>query len=152
MAGTASGGIAGRLAAWAGALCAVHCVLAALGLGLLSVAGLRFLNDPWIEAAFLVVAIVAGAWAIVHGARRHGSLRPAALFVLGLTAIVAAHFVAESGVPAVRPAVIALAAFGGVLVTAFQFVNLRAGRCGCAHASSAPREQEDASVPAAKAS
>ncbi len=119
-------GLAGKVAAWSGAICAVHCLLTAIGLGLLSTAGLGFLGNPAIEIAFLVVAVVAGVWALAHGIGRHHSYLPAAVFSTGLAAIAAGHFVFGESFPA-------LTIFGGLCIAGFQLLNMRMQHRGCVH-------------------
>ncbi|MBI5708295.1 MAG: MerC domain-containing protein [Armatimonadetes bacterium] len=123
-----------RIGVCAGTLCAVHCVLTGLALGLLSVAGLGFLKSPLVEFAFIGTAALTGLWAIQHGVRRHHSWVPAIVFVSGLALIVGSHFVFESGfgTTAFGSGVgVAMAITGGLAVGAFHFVNRRMQHRGC---------------------
>src|SRR5690349_19257729 len=81
-----------KIGACASAICAVHCVLTGAALGLLSVAGLSFLNDPWVERGFLASTALLGAWAMRHGLKRHGSWVPSVFFLIGLALVVIKHF------------------------------------------------------------
>lgn len=115
-----------RIGACASTLCAVHCLLTALALGLASMGWLGFLGHPVLEAAFLGVAVAVGLAAAIHGLKRHGSFRPALLFLLGLTLILVAHFgFGHEGHTIVSGI---LSALGGLSLVLFHLVNQRLGR------------------------
>lgn len=123
-----------KLGVCASTLCAVHCVLTGLALGLLSVAGLGFVANPWVEFAFVGTALVTGVWAIQHGVRRHHSWLPSFVFVSGMGLIVGSHFVFESGTGSSglgHALGVAMAVTGGLLVGAFHLVNTRMQHRGC---------------------
>lgn len=123
-----------KAGAIAGTICAVHCLLTGLALGLLSVAGLGFLGSAASEAAFIGVALLLGAWAVRHGIRRHHSWIPAMVFVLGLGCIATSHFAFEHAHSGERGSLgsVVFAVAGGLCLTAFHIVNSRlAHRCGC---------------------
>lgn len=131
-----------RLGAWASGLCAVHCLLTGVALGLLSVVGLGFMANPWVEIGFIGIAVVVGITAIVHGHRHHGSIVPAAIFVVGILLIAASHFVFghghESALHKPHPSSLwatATAVGGGTCLVLFHVVNqwLRHKSCGCVH-------------------
>lgn len=81
-----------KIGACASAICAVHCVLTGAAVGILSVAGLSFLTEPWIEEVFLGTTALLGLWAMWHGWKRHGSWLPSLFFVFGLGLAVVKHF------------------------------------------------------------
>jgi hypothetical protein len=117
-----------RVGAWASAICAVHCALTGIALGLLSVAGFGFMNSPWVEMLFLGIAISIGSWALYHGHKRHKSMVPSIIFVSGLALIGASHFIFEHG--SLGGTVTAV--LGGFTLVAFNLVNQRlGGHCGC---------------------
>jgi hypothetical protein len=72
-----------RLAVAVSGLCAAHCLLTAVVLGLLSSAG-GFLSNPMIHETGLFIAIILGAVALGSGAIAHGFMMPAAIGALGL--------------------------------------------------------------------
>jgi hypothetical protein len=72
-----------RLAIGLSGLCAVHCILTAVAVALLSSAA-GLLSAPIIHEVGLVIAMVLGAVALGHGAMRHGFLLPVAVGALGL--------------------------------------------------------------------
>ncbi len=128
-----------RLGAIAGTVCAVHCLLTGLALGLLSIVGLDFFGSETSEAIFVGTAGVLGLWAIVHGVRKHHSWIPALFFVAGLTFICLSHFVfghahAKSIASASPKAIVStiFSVLGGLSLVTFHFLNQRfAHRCGC---------------------
>lgn len=64
-------------------MCAVHCAIAALFLGI--VPALSFFAAPWVDWAFFAISAVIGLAALVPGYRLHRTGRPLALFALGMT-------------------------------------------------------------------
>lgn len=131
-----------RLGSWASGICAIHCLLTGVALGLLSVVGLGFMANPWVEYSFIGVAIVVGVTAIIHGWRHHGSILPAVIFVTGLAMIAMSHFVFGHGhqnaIHKVHPSSIwatITAVAGGTCLVLFHVVNqwMRHKSCGCVH-------------------
>lgn len=130
-----------KLGACASAICAVHCLLTGVALGLLSVTGLGFFGSLWADIAFLTVAVIIGSFAVWHGIRAHHSYIPASVFVMGLFFIVLGHFVfrhshgtggAED--PFTHAASVTFSVLGGLSLVAFHTLNLRlqkGGHCGC---------------------
>jgi hypothetical protein len=70
-------------------VCAAHCVLVALFLGVMPAAAT--LAAPWIEWAFLGVSTAIGIFALVPGYRRHRQPMPLVLFGVGLVLLVSAR-------------------------------------------------------------
>lgn len=62
-------------------LCAVHCAALPFLLSLAPLAGLQFLNTPWIEYAVLLISFFIASYALVHGYRKHHH-KPMALFIV----------------------------------------------------------------------
>lgn len=127
------GKVLDRVGACASALCAVHCLATGIAMGFLAVAGLGFMAHPAVEASFIAVALFVGGWAVVHGIRRHHSKIPAAIFALGLSMIVASHFVGhehvESGQVNVWTTILAVS--GGTCLALFHFANSKLQHRGC---------------------
>ena len=130
-----------RIGAIASAICAVHCLLTGVALGLLSYAGLGFMGSVTADVIFLAVAVSIAAIAIVHGIRKHHSYKPAMVFVLGLFCVVMGHFVLRHdhsvGQTDVHTADIFSTVFsvcGGLCFVIFHVLNLRLQhQCGCKH-------------------
>ena len=128
-----------KVGAYASAICAVHCLLTGVALGLLSFAGLGFLGSVWADIAFLSIAVLVATVAIVHGIRKHHSYKPAMLFVAGLVSVVLGHFVfrhAEAGESATGTQAIStfFSVLGGLCFVGFHVLNLRLQhKCGCTH-------------------
>jgi len=124
-----------RVGAYASAICAVHCVISGLALGLLSVVGLGFIGSPITEAAFYTTAIVVGSWALMHGMRKHRSFLPAIIFGTGMVCLFVSHFVfghGRAGHPSIGGTI--LSVVGGLSLVSFHLVNQRlANKCHCSH-------------------
>jgi hypothetical protein len=118
-------------------LCAVHCVMTGVALGALSAFGLEFLASKGTELAFLTVAIIAGAFAILSGVRHHHDRRIPLLFLAGLTLIVARHILFphhhHDHPGHLHPSPLAatlLSVTGGLLLVAFHVLNsIRIHQC-----------------------
>ncbi|MEW9854852.1 MerC domain-containing protein [Novosphingobium sp. M1R2S20] len=78
-------------------LCAVHCILGLMLVGILGVGG-QFLLAPEIHRFGLALAVVIGFVSIGLGVLRHGRLEPLVLGVVGLS-FMAAGLVVEHGLP-----------------------------------------------------
>lgn len=120
-----------RVGACASAICAVHCVLTGVALGLLSSLGLGFFGHLWVDIAFVLVAVVVGGVALWHGTRRHGSAIPALFYVAGLLCVALAHFEDFShGLPVHaehRHGIVTtvMSVIGGLCFVMFHILNLR---------------------------
>jgi hypothetical protein len=132
-------GIVGRLnldkiGACASGICAVHCLLTGVALGVLSIMGLSWFGSVTTDVVFLTVTLSIASLAIFTGIRRHRSLIPAGLFILGVAAIVISHFVLPHDRSAKSEGVVTtiLSVGGGCCLVAFHFVNLRM-RQACEH-------------------
>lgn len=122
-----------KVGAIASAICAVHCLLTGIALGLLSVVGLGFIGSPTTEAIFIGVAVIVGIWAIVHGIRKHGSYIPSAIFVFGLICIAASHFAFPHSHDSTSGSTL-FSILGGLSLVTFHIVNLKLQkRCDCGH-------------------
>jgi hypothetical protein len=115
-----------KLGAYASAICAVHCLLTGLALGLLSVAGLKFLASTGAEAAFVLMAFTLGVIAVWHGVRRHRSWIPAAIFIGGLLFILVSHFgFGHTHDGRHHPMSTLLSVLGGLALVGFHVTNHR---------------------------
>lgn len=140
-----------KIGAYSGAICAVHCILTGVALGLLSSLGFGFFGSIWVDLGFVLIAVIVGAVALRHGIVRHGSYRPALFYVAGLLAILLAHFEDFShGMPIHvehrhNTLTVALSVLGGACFVMFHVMNLRLGnRCQCGHSG---RPSENAPNP-----
>jgi hypothetical protein len=68
-------------------VCAVHCAVVALVLGVTPAVAL--FAASWVEWAFLLTSAVVGLGALVPGYRRHGLRRPLVLFTCGMSMLLA---------------------------------------------------------------
>ena len=130
-----------RIGAYASAICAVHCLITGIALGLLSYAGLGFMGSITADIAFLTVAVGVASLAIVHGIRQHHSYKPASIFALGLAMVVMGHFVfrhqhsvSETGFDLERVLSTVFSVLGGLCFVLFHVMNMRMQKtCGCRH-------------------
>ncbi|MFQ3587479.1 MAG: MerC domain-containing protein [Fimbriimonadaceae bacterium] len=127
--------------AWAASVCAVHCVLTGVAMGVVSVLGLGFLADPTIERTFIALAVGFGAVALWSGFKKHESWVPAAIFGGGLVALAVKNTIfacpheAVAGQAHVHehgPGAVISAVVAGVLLVSFHALNIRLShRCTC---------------------
>lgn len=130
-----------RFGAIASAVCAVHCLLTGVALGLLSYAGLGFMGSVTADLIFLGVAVTVATIAIWHGVKKHHSWRPAMVFVFGLACVVMGHFVLHHEHAVNETEIHMLDIFstifsvcGGICFVLFHVMNLRLQhQCGCKH-------------------
>ena len=131
-----------KVGAFASAVCAVHCLLTGVALGLLSVVGLGFIGSLATDIVFLVLVLSVGSFAIIHGIKKHHSAVPALIFVAGLLMFLIGHFAfghshvhaaAEPWSP-IRVTQVTLSVVGGLCLAMFHVVNLRMQKnCTCDH-------------------
>jgi threonine/homoserine efflux transporter RhtA len=117
-----------RMGAVASIVCAVHCAITGVALGLLSVLGLGFFGSEPVEYGFLALTGTIGVFAAAHGYRRHRSLYPAVLFLAGLLCWFVSHF-------AFRHETLGGTLFavgGGLCLVAYHVVNQRLAHA-CQH-------------------
>lgn len=112
-----------RIGASASALCALHCLLTGLAMGVLPLLGIAFIASPIVDLAMISVAVLVGAWALWNGYRRHQSVAPAIVYATGLAMIAIAHF----GLGHRNFGVLAtiLAVSGGFTLVAYHILNRR---------------------------
>jgi hypothetical protein len=93
-------------------LCAVHCVLGVVLVGVLGLGG-RALLSPEIHRYGLALAVVVGVISLGFGVLRHGRIEPMILGGIGLVLMAAALFVGhglpEAGLTIMGVALVALA-------------------------------------------
>jgi chromate transport protein ChrA len=76
-----------KAGATASTICAVHCVAVPLLFAALPVLGLSWLDNPWIDRSFLVLAVLFVVLAHPRGYLRHRNCVPALLALAGLAGI-----------------------------------------------------------------
>lgn len=127
-----------KIGAVASAVCAVHCLITGLALGLLSVAGFGILGSVVTDLVFLCVALGVGAIAIVHGVRKHHSVLPALVFLLGVGLIAFGHLgfrhVHGGQVESDRILSAVFSIGGAICLVLFHVLNQQLRhRCACEH-------------------
>lgn len=139
-----------KVGACASAVCAVHCLLTGVALGLMSALGFGFFGSPIVDGIFIVVAVSVGGIALWHGVKRHHSYIPATFYIAGLLCLMGAHgehlFTGEThGAHAHTPLTTALSVLGGLCFVLFHVMNLRMqhkherGECSCCRTGDAGR-------------
>ncbi|WP_343672852.1 MerC domain-containing protein [Chitinophaga sp.] len=72
--------------------CAVHCVLLPLVFTTLTLFGVEFIENKYLEVLTIVVSMCAGSWALIRGYRSHHRLSLVLYFVIGLGLMIAGNF------------------------------------------------------------
>ena len=130
-----------RIGACASTICAVHCLVTGVALGVLSVFGLGFVDSPIIDLVFLSLAALIGIVAMWHGARVHKSLVPAAIFTFGLGLVIVGHFVFGHEASGPNAASTSFSILGGISLVGFHLLNLKLQRDRkCCHEAHCPHE------------
>jgi hypothetical protein len=74
----------------ASVLCAIHCAILPLAVASLPILGVNIIHNAYFEYGMIFFAFLIGAWALLHGFRRHhGRPAPLLLFTGGLMLLVA---------------------------------------------------------------
>jgi MerC mercury resistance protein len=107
-------------------VCAIHCAVVALALGMTPIASL--IAASWIEWAFLTASAAIGVLALVPGYRRHGLRMPLALFSLGIALLVALRLLR---VPASVFEMLVVVLAAGCLISAHWINRGAMHRCAC---------------------
>lgn len=63
-------------------LCAIHCAALPFLLSMAPLAGLQFLDNPWIEYSIILLSLAIASNALVHGYRRHHRRLPALIIAI----------------------------------------------------------------------
>ena len=117
--------LADRVGATASFLCAVHCALLPFVLAALPFVGLGFLADHRFERGFVLLACGLAALALGRGFLRHQEPLPLLLAVPGIVLLVLGVMYPEGGSVLAHSV---LVTWGGLLLAAAHFVNLRNDR------------------------
>jgi len=73
-------------------LCAVHCAALPFLLSLAPLAGLQFLNNPWVEYTIILLSFLMASFALIHGYRKHHQkLLPLLIVTVGFALIFTGH-------------------------------------------------------------
>lgn len=107
-------------------VCAVHCAVVALFLGILPAASM--LAASWIEWVFLSASALIGVAALVPGYRRHRRTVPLTLFALGIGAL---SLLRAFAVPSGLFEMSVVAAAASCLVSAHWINRGALHRCSC---------------------
>jgi hypothetical protein len=125
-----------RVGTIASAICAVHCFITGIALGLLSYVGLGFFGSLTADLIFLGSAIAIAVIAIRHGISKHHSYVPSLIFVFGLVLVSVGHFGFKHSHDGQGPSPLAslFSVLGGVCFVLFHVVNfLLQRKCHCRH-------------------
>lgn len=101
-------------------LCAIHCAALPFLLTLAPLAGLGFLENPWIEYAIILLSLLIASQALVHGYRKHHQKPQALIMALaGFLLIGLGHTIATETQEMLFTSV------GGVTIAVAHLVNWR---------------------------
>jgi len=120
-------------------LCAVHCALLPLLLGILPAIGLKFAGLEGIDEAFVVFASILGATTVIIGWRRHRVVHAGYLLLFGLALLWVGAFTHVHHHAIVHAVMMTI---GGLSVAGAHFLNMRLTHahthaCGCTPAKDA---------------
>jgi hypothetical protein len=113
------------MGASASIVCAAHCAVVALALGLMPVLG--FMANPWIDIAFLIATLAIGVASLVPSWLHHNQRRPLVFFGVGVAILVFARLLGN------RPGLeFVLVLVGATYVVSAHWQNRRLLKA-CAH-------------------
>ena len=99
-------------------LCAIHCAALPFLLSMAPLAGLQFLENPWIEYSIILLSFLIASNALIHGYRRHHH-RSLAL-VVAITGFILIALGHTLGVEQIE---ILFTSCGGVLIAIAHLIN-----------------------------
>ncbi|HAA11802.1 MAG TPA: MerC domain-containing protein [Cytophagales bacterium] len=101
-------------------LCAIHCAAVPFLLTLAPLAGLQFLENPWIEYSIILLSLFIASNALIHGYRKHHKKSlPLMIALAGFLLIGAGHGLATESQE------IFLTSVGGVSIAIAHLINWR---------------------------
>ncbi len=102
----------------ASVLCALHCAALPFLLTLAPLAGLRFLDNPWLEYAIILLSFFIAANALTHGYRRHHKKLNALV-----VAIVGFVFIAIGQLSTLAWTELFFTSSGGIIIAVAHLIN-----------------------------
>ncbi|HET6631125.1 MAG TPA: MerC domain-containing protein [Rhodanobacteraceae bacterium] len=114
---------ADRLGAGASLLCAIHCALLPLVIGLLPLVGLEILADRGVEFAFVLCACALASTTVIRGWRVHGDPGALRLLLPGIALLLVGQALGHGSSTELAHA--AVMACGGTIVASAHVLNLR---------------------------
>ena len=106
-------------------LCAVHCVVLPLVLSSLSIVGVSFLHNPWLEGAMIACSLIIGLMAFYKGCFvQHKAKWPILLFVAGFALLLLNQWNEQNAFYLIPAA--------AVLMIAAHYINYRRCQQSCA--------------------
>lgn len=73
--------------------CAIHCVLLPLIFTTLTLCGVEFIENKYLEVLTIFISMCAGSWALIRGYRKHHHRLSLILyFIIGLLLMIAGNF------------------------------------------------------------
>ena len=101
-------------------LCAIHCALLPFLLSMAPLAGLQFLDNPWIEYSIILISFLIASNALVRGYRlHHRRIVALAIAVVGFIMIGLGHALG------IEQLEILLTSIGGVSIAIAHLINWR---------------------------
>lgn len=111
--------LTGTGAAW---LCALHCLLLPLAVGVLPLVGLSFLLDEISERIIIGLSAIIGGLSLIPAYKNnHRQLKPLIFFAVGIGLIVLTHLLFEEN----RSAETIFIIIGAILITFAHLINRR---------------------------
>ena len=99
-------------------LCAIHCAALPFLLSMAPLAGLQFLDNPWIEYAIIILSFTIASNALIHGYRRHHHKSLALIIaIIGFILIALGHTLGSEQVE------LFFTPSGGILIAVAHLIN-----------------------------
>lgn len=99
-------------------LCAIHCALLPMLLGVLPLIGLGFLATLWVEVLMVSFSLFIGIYALSSSCAKHQRNLPIIILITGFIILISGHLIFS-------PYESILAPTGGLTIAFAHFINLR---------------------------
>jgi uncharacterized membrane protein YhaH (DUF805 family) len=134
MAHTARIGKLSKVGGWVSILCAIHCMVSPMVLGLIPIIHAESPLVEHIETLLIILSILISSIAVATGFREHRRASIVALLAVSFAFLAAGRFIASESLE--TPLVIT----GAMIMAAAQFLNFRNQRNCCRHPEASRNE------------
>jgi hypothetical protein len=96
--------------------CAIHCAALPFIITALPLLGLEFLANKWVEIFMICLSIFVGVYSLKHTYKKHKSVFPVVVLIIGFALIACGHFAFENLEAILVP-------LGGISIAAAHIIN-----------------------------